>query len=422
MRKLIVSALAISTVISESAIASPDVVVLPEFKTEQACSSVSNELLKDFISNADLGEEMKIISSRSLEEITTLVVPHKAIYSNPKYRLQHNKAGLAALKKYCANNVNAAPQNDHNATLRELGNNKVNDDFRDIIIIGSPVVVPTSGQWSMAPNLTVSDHHLSVTRADSPYGTLGEETLLNGDRIHFASIDNDWQYTERFKIEVERTLYFMVEKRGGQFATFTTGLQSALERINSGAKYRLSVSPLTQTDQKLYMVVHGPKDGIFKPLFKDQTSPNPASREQIAGAKNVRIGISWQGAIDLDLYVTPRPDTEPLSYKNFSSPHGRLVKDYTSAPAKHGFEIVVLNGRIDLEKMKLLVNFYSGNAPEGVNGQLRISIGTQTYEAPFKIEATSGNRSVGGDTSLKNGSPANNAWVEIDPLHVVGLR
>ena len=57
--------------------------------------------------------------------------------------------------------------------------------------------------------------------------------------------------------------------------------------------------------------------------------------------------------------------------------------------------------------MKFVINFYRGDVPNGVQGELRLSVDGNTYSKPFDIKANEGNKGKGvqallNDTGGKN--------------------
>ena len=126
------------------------------------------------------------------------------------------------------------------------------------------------------------------------------------------------------------------------------------------------------------------------------------------------LGITWLEPCDVDIYVTIEGDKE-LSYKRVASRKygGRHLKDHRSAPMKRGYESCVFTKKINLRDLNpIWLNFYSGSAPDGIHGELRLRWGDDIYLYPFEIKSNEGN----GGRGPREGSPH---WLKIDPRDIL---
>ena len=130
------------------------------------------------------------------------------------------------------------------------------------------------------------------------------------------------------------------------------------------------------------------------PIHERRLSTSALTARDTVAARNVEIGIKWNcEGCDVDLYVTPFPDAQTLFFGHKRSPEGLFHKDFTSGRAlANGLERVTLSGPVDLSKMTIEIKHYSGAAPLGISGELRIAIGTQTYAKPFTLAPNGGTK------------------------------
>lgn len=84
----------------------------------------------------------------------------------------------------------------------------------------------------------------------------------------------------------------------------------------------------------------------------------------------------------------------------------------------NGLETISFSAPIDLNKLLVAVNFYSGSAQNGVSGEVRLSVDGRTYAKGFEIDADGGNRAAELADILKSGSAPNDAWTVIDPVSI----
>ena len=139
-------------------------------------------------------------------------------------------------------------------------------------------------------------------------------------------------------------------------------------------------------------------------------------------ANNVEIGISWKCQCDLDLYSRPIPNAQVLYFGETSSEFGQYWKDYREAPnAANGFETILFKVPLDLRVLLIAINFYDGDAPQGVSGEIRLSVDGQVYASAFQIKAAKGNQGKDIVTTVNSGRSTAHS-ILIDPLHIVGLK
>ena len=209
-------------------------------------------------------------------------------------------------------------------------------------------------------------------------------------------------------------------ERGGEFASYESDIHTVLNRIETGASNRFNYRPLSKTDTKLEMVDFSTPPPRFENIFERPLATRPFSEAQLSQPmEDVSIGFAWQCSCDIDLMVTASRSAPPLYYANMETRDGRFLKDYTTTNADFGFETVEFSRPIRIDQIMISANLYGAQAPTDVVAKVRISIGDETYEAPFKITARTGNGGEGRQSVIRNRTAPNSAWTIIDPVAIL---
>ena len=309
--------------------------------------------------------------------------------------------------------------------LRLLRTGYGTDTDRALILLGLPITHdPRAPSVSMVGGRVPNDGHIAATQGQSPYATSGLPGSLDGYDVYVGLVGEEWEVSEAHGYRVERFWTLSAEAHGATMAYFGDDLATLYRLVAEGEveRARNEVDPLVETD-KLEMLSFAPDDGTLPPLYSALLNEEPAPEPIWQSAQPVTLGVTWdQRGVDVDLYVRPQPDAEVIYYGNADTAAGRLFKDYTVSPGA-GFETVALNGRIDLSKMQIALNYYGGpGQSSGVTGELRIAIGDEIWAAPFELSATEGTRDAGAETALVDQVVPNAAWVLVDPMPVIGAQ
>ena len=376
------------------------------------------------------GEEANVLNGATQELIGAYVAPDKsglraAVRANPEF--------MQGLKTYMEGETGDVSGGfDLPKSLRHIGDRYLADGESVLVVIGSPLHhEPKDVAFSMTETPSVpNDAHLLASREVTPYGAAEDAGRLAGYRAYFGAVGPDWRASEQHGFRVERYVSLSHTVRGARFITFSddaaTAFRDAAKDGLPGREYEL------QPEERLLMLQFQPQaalseavDGgwIDTPLFERDVETGPADPAIIAAASNVELGIRWAcQSCDIDLAVRPTETAAILFYDNPSSALGRLYKDFTNSPSEqNGWETVALTGgSVDLRAVRIALNFYSGHAPGGAAGEIRISIDGRTWAAPFRISASSGNRGAGREATFAAGRAASDAWLVIDPVSVLG--
>ena len=138
--------------------------------------------------------------------------------------------------------------------------------------------------------------------------------------------------------------------------------------------------------------------------------PPPPSRH----VGPMKIGIRWQGDLDLDLYARPTPQSETLFFDHPRSAEGYYFKDHRTSPELE-YEFIEFETPVDVWEMKVSVNFYEGTAPEGTEGEARVSFDGHVYSRRFTIPARNGNEGRAGRGQER-------FWAGLNVPEILGLR
>lgn len=426
-RKTLLAGLLMSATMTAEAQRADIVYVTPGLG-EERCTSTLAPIVDDFFATATRREQQVFVDASQLSQITVLSVPDTKVYDNPNPRRvrRKNGTGISDILRFCARTEAASASTLYYQTLRSVGNNiPVSPDQKNsnVLMIAYPVTIdPQSSTTAMTGARRPNDAHHRASRFITPFGTAGEDTLLEGVRVHIAIPDEEWVKNPTHKAEVERVFAYQVKKRGGELGSYEFDLPTVLSRIRNGQTHRLPYRPLTLTDSKLAMVDHSqPHTG--NDIF-DRPLSNTTPTEDILTSElsDVSIGLSWSCACDVDLLTTPRPEAPPLYYANVETLDGRFLKDYRNPNAERGFETVEFSRPVSLSNIMIAANLYAGEAPDGVSGKVRVAIGNETFESTFELHVTSGNSGHGANSIVANRASPNDHWVLIDPLDVVRGR
>jgi hypothetical protein len=437
MRNLIVSVLtlAVVLVLSTTLYARDVMIGLSPFHADKAEAKAQVKTVIQFLlDTVEPGEQAIIFDAFHVQTLGVFAVPEKSSYRNPKAKLRINKVVVKKLLAFADQAM--IPSGDSRPSVSEalrlphflifLGENHASSQNTDVLILGSPLVDdPNARGFSMAQGHIPGDGHLQFSRRDTPYGIQGQETLLSNFRIHLA-IPQGSQRDDHHAFAVKRFWVLWVQQQGGSVATFSRDLLTVLQRIKTQAPAPSYPFHLEKIDSpKLEMILLRPPNvKHHTSLYERPLSKTPVSPDYLHSLNNLEVGITWRcDACDLDLYARPGPGTEILSYQHTQSPEGTYWKDWTHSPSQtNGYEIVSFTGAVDAKALFLAVNFYGGKVPEGVRGEVRISVNGETYAKDFVIHARHGNLGKGREKTLVAHIPANQQWIVIDPLQVLGLR
>lgn len=401
------------------------VFALSPYQTEAALKSQVEQTLLLAATDLKPGETALFFDGYNARLIGTFEAPDRKGYDAPRARLQANREAVGALKRFL-DTTEPVPgrvgASNWPALLRLLRKAYPAEGDTALVLLGSPIADdPRAPSVSMVGGRVPNDGHIAASAGQSPYGTAGLPGTLSGYDVYFGIIGADYAVSPAHGHAVERFWFVSVEAHEANAVFFGADLATLFRLIPEDAPDQPYAAGFVPTD-KLEMLTFAPDNGSVPDLYRARPAEAPAAAPIWQSARSVTVGVTWEQDVDVDLYVRPHPEAEVVFYGNAETPAGRLYKDVTVRPGV-GFETVALRGQpIDLSRMEICLNLYSGSAPSGVTGEIRIAIGDEVWAAPFRIPAKRGNKGAGAQSAVVEGVVPNEAWVLIDPLEVLGAE
>ena len=306
-------------------------------------------------------------------------VPTDPRYSHPRSILAKNATFAGKLTRWAEEPLlGPVPTNLMTPSLLEF----VAGLGSDVVLLGSmryhDADEPLSSMYDRFPG----DGHLVHEPTETPYGTSGID--LGGLRVHWVNLDPQ---AERMQRHITRFWHLYMDAAGGVLVDVVRALDDVqLERPPRRMRYT------RQDSDKLEMIGLPPLEISGVSIFERLITQEPQSLDQTPG--RLLIGLSWDAACsgcDLDLYARPYPGAQTLSFSLTQTSEGRYFKDFRKSPeATNGLEAIAFEVPVDLSQLLLGVNLYSGDAPEGVDAEIRLSVGAHTYARTIHVPATEG--------------------------------
>lgn len=371
------------------------------------------------------GEQATIFDGLTTRTLCTFAVPNKRSYASAKAKLNINRACVGELIGFAGNaNVDGpAGQLDLPGTMRAVVQSVDMDTVDAVVILGSPIFAnPQEPSTTMEFGHVPSDGHISVSRTASPHSMAGLTGALEGTPVHLSSDGYDWSRNTRHEEMVHRFTWLTMATLGGPLVTFNADRDQLLERVKRG----VDTSPINferAASDKLEMIHVGLDRAPGLPIHEREITTEPLTAAQMRRVEDVEVGITWDCACDMDIYVRPHTDSAIIFFANPRTNEGRFYRDYRNGrDLLNGLESISFDAPINLTDMVIGVNFYSGSAPNGVTGEIRIAVGDKTYAKPFNITATTGNRAKGASEAFNTLEAPNERWVLANGREVVSTR
>lgn len=406
---------------------------LSPFMEAEAAQRQVKSVLQFFSEHLQPGDSALVFDGYRLRTLGTFTIPDNPAYRSPKARIQANRQMVATLLAFAKEGREPQGEDEPGVigavrlpqALAFIGTNYPASQDADIIILGSPIYDdPSEKQFTMRRHFIPSDGHLRRARSTTPYGIVGQTSLLAGRRVHLGYPDESWKSGDHYTFFVHRFWTLFAEGQGGTLSTFTGDLTTLFERVKTKAPAPQHNYKLEASDKMEMIQLRPPSVERRATIYDRPLSDAPVPLHTLRQAANVEVGITWEcGMCDLDLYGQSTPQATALSYLTTQTPEGQYFKDWTSSPrASNGYETLAFQVPVDLHALLLAVNFFNGSSPGGVKGELRISLGGQTYAKPFHITASGGNGGTGRQQTLSSRRAVNDHWLVIDPLQVLGVQ
>jgi hypothetical protein len=275
------------------------------------------------------------------------------------------------------------------------------------IVLGSPLYLDEKEPgFSMIDGYFPSDGHLLASRDQSVYGRSDCGALLRNLTVHFGYFGDPWT-SELHQQKVGRFWNLFLRAQSAQLASFTgdlpTVFNSACQPAAGGGRTDRDAIDPTQTKIEMLRITRdvGLADWITRELPADHRPPPPTTT-----TGPMKIGIRWQGDIDVDLYAQAREDAERLFFQHTRAPEGYYYKDHRSSPDRE-YEFIEFTEPVDVRDVRAAINFYEGTMPGGARGEVRIEFQGRIYSRRFELPADHGNQGREGRRQEPYWTPIN---------------
>lgn len=409
---------------SSSALAS-DYVIAISSQQSSASAEIQKKALIRTLSQMALGTETALIDGENTSLLCTFKVPNNANYNSPKAKLKANIPCIKALNSFVQERTDKTTASSHALRvpqlLRFIAQNFDTDGI-ELILLGSPFYQNTGeAAVSMLDARIPSDGHINAHRSASVFGTKGQSKALSGLRIHYAYPPNTQILNDQHNHFLSRFWTLYLEAMGATLVSFQSDTNTVIQRALNNAR-TLQHDYVLDESAKLEMLRIRPQTPD-KPIYERSISEVPLSKWNVKQAKNVEIAVRWDcKACDLDIYARPWDNAPIIYFGKISTAQGNFWKDFTNSPhASNAWETISFNVPLDLSKLLIGVNFYDGVAPDGINGEVRVSVYGATYAKSFVIAANEGNSAKGMTEAFATGKALNPQSLLFHPLDIVPL-
>jgi len=368
-------------------------------------------------------EDLPLNTRLEVKSITRLSIPNAKVFNSPKTRANQFAVSIGEIKQFLARD-NARPGGqkpgfDGAIRLPQFCDFLAQDrPLHDggaklpLLLIGSPLYQDSREPgFSMLEGYFPSDGHLLASREQSVFGFSPGDGSAQGLLVYWAYFGDTWM-SDLHREKVTRFWALYIQRRGGQLASFSADLATAMGAFSSEAPGRSAASngwvadPL-QTKPEMIRASRSVNlvDWLTGNALPESRPPPPS---RMVGP--LKIGIRWKEDIDLDLYAAPRRDAETLFFQHPRSPEGYYFKDHRSSPGRE-YEFIEFESPVDVRKVQAFVNFYAGSCPGGPTGEVRIEFLDRIYGGTFAIESPQGNQGRSGPAQAV-------FWTQI-PIHEI---
>lgn len=405
---------------------------LSPYQNADVAEKQIKSLVEFLAESLEPGDRCMLFDAYHVQTLGIFAVPDKAVYRQPKAKVQANRQVVAAMIQFAR--TAKRPDGDGEPSvigairipqaLRFIGQDYPVMQDSDVILLGSPLYDdPKDQPFSMRPNHIPGDGHLTKARNVTPYGIKGQDSLLAKRRVHIAFLDN-WKQDDHHSYFVQRFWTLFVEGQGGQLSSFTHDLPTLFQRVKSNAASPKHDYKVEATDKLEMILMRPPTIKRQTSIYERPVSTTPLPPGVLRQASRVEVGITWEcGKCDLDLYGQREPGSTTIWFLSTQTKDGQYFRDFRTSPrSANGYETLAFHVPVDLNHLLLAVNFYNGSSPGGVKGEVRISFNGQTYAMAFHVLAQEGNGGVGRQETLTARQANNPAWLVIDPMEVLGVR
>lgn len=401
-----------------------NIVVAPEFRSR---TPEVESLVSSLLFSMSQGDTLLVTSAGSEPRRVAAITLDADLSENPTARLKGLKklfsSQLAAIHQFAAG-LPANPQSGQSGNLvrfakslewvgREYPGQKIK-----VAYLGSPIVQEPSA-WSMATAYPMDG---ALTDPHSPYAATSGSQVLKNVELHVVHSANLAEFAKAYpdghNATLRRFYSLYCRQLGGVLASWS-GQSEHLAKLKTNQYPPISANDVNKDAKSGMAEIRSPvqikaDDDMQSVLWAQMISKNPPPPSHLRSKAS--MGITWNCAgCDLDLYVRADGDNEELSFAHQSSNLGRHLKDLRDmTPSNRGYETVIFPGAVDLDRLKVAINHYSGSATAAaIDIQFRIQTDEGLYFKNYRMKA--------GDGTKSGGSRDGTGWVKVNVKEVLGL-
>jgi len=400
------------------------VVGLSPFFAPQVSDDLFRSMMRLVLEDMPLNSSLWIYDAYHLQTVTQLAVPNNRAFESGRTRANQFSAQIRELKAFLT--ASSEPPVVTNLVFQNavrlpqfmdfVGENLNQSNATVVaIVLGSPLYLDEKEPgFSMVDGYFPSDGHLLASREQSVYGRKGCGRALEGMVVHFGYLGDPWT-SDLHRQKVGRFWNLFLREQGARLGSFTADLPTVFNAVRAGSPgstrtERDEIDP-TQTKVEMLRITRdvGMADWITRELPADHRMPPPTT-----WIGPMKIGIRWEGNIDLDLYAQATDSAERLFFQHTRVAEGYYFKDHRSSPDRE-YEFIEFTEPVDVRRVRAGVNFYEGEMRGGAQGEIRIEFQGRIYSGRFELPVEHGNQG-------REGPRQEAFWTDLPVLRTLGLR
>ena len=400
------------------------IVGISPFLDERANDEVFRHLVRLLLEDMPLNSSLWLYDAYHVRTITQIEIPNVRAFESDRTRANQFAGPIQQLKSFLA-----SPKERPKVADLDFARAVRFPQFMDFvaenlnttngsvvtIVLGSPLYLDEKEPaFSMVEGYFPSDGHLLATREKSVFGLKDAGNHLPEVGVHWGYFGDPWT-NDLHRQKVGRFWNLFLNSQGARLETFTDDLPTVFNAVRGrteadGSRGNNDQIDPAQTKIEMLRISRdvGVADWITRDLPADHRPPPPTN---FVGP--MKIGIRWQGDIDLDLYARPSRNAETLFFQHTRSPAGFYFKDHRSSPDRE-HEFIEFTAPVDVRQVEVHVNYYEGRMDQPA-GEVRIEFQGRIYSGDFALAAERGNKGRGGDEQRK-------FWTRISLAQVLGLQ
>jgi hypothetical protein len=400
------------------------VIGLSPFLDHAVKDDVYRRIVGFLLEDAPLNSSLHLYDAYNLQTITQAKIPTDRAFRSAKTRANQFKDQIGKLKQFLAakhempgtNAFKLQPAIRFPQFMDFIGeNSRGSSQPMVVIVLGSPLYLDHKERgFSMVDGYFPSDGHLLASREQSVFGIRERAGALKDIAVHFGYFGYPW-VSELHQEKIARFWTLYLKGQGAALATICGDLVTVFNAVRAGSNAsegRETHNEINTAQTKIEMLRITRDVGVADWITRD-VLPDVQHGPPSITSGPMKIGIRWQGNLDLDLYATPRPQAETLFFEHTRSPDGYYFKDHRSSPQRE-YEFIEFESSVDIWQVQAMINLYEGTVPGGAFGEIRIEFDGKIFAGQFSLPATHGNKG-------RSGRNQGDFWTRIDVPAILKL-